>query len=765
MQMWTNTLTGLGLGLPRLGESYVNSVGNNYDQVPGSFFGDGQLFEDLGVAFAKPARALFPWRSFNFDYTNLTRSTFVPTVSSIDFQLSGGPKVRLADYNLSKCAGTTPFDQAYVGNASTDHVAVNSVIANFFRSEIYSKLTTSCGPTCDFNVGAVTPTGNNTFSCNASVQLLITCSGANCDNVNYSWSGNGLSASVPNPTFNAPSANGTYTYTVTASRSGCNAKTATINISVSGCGGGTPTNTCIDYSPQCSGNIQEIAPFQLNVATPGRYPLTISYRSQEKSVDAVVRVNGESQTVRFNQTGVNTYATVTTASFNFNANNTVGISSGNDGGYICVNRLCLGGDGGNTTQNCNFSVSAAPNDGNTNRSCGSGVTLNANCSGTNCDNISYSWSGNGLSASGASTSFNVPTSNGSYTYTVIASRPGCSNQTATTTVNVNGCSDTPAGSCTTFSEVCSGNDQEIQPKTINVASQGNYSLTISYKSSEKAIATSILVDNSPLSINYNQVSGYTTATTGSIFLSLGTHTIGLRSGSQGGYICFNSICVGDGGGNTNPTNPQPPVSGNPTNGSYEGYFDGINCSSAYGWVWNSSYPNQPINVQLLEGSTVIATTDASNYRTDLQQAGKGNGQHGFSFNLPSSLRNGQNHDLSVRVTSQGFVLYNSPKLFNCPSGARIASKDGQAKSEDEFLVVWPNPTEGHIRFRFFSQKGELSQVQLVDIQGRILKSVNVTGMGSLYEQELLIPEATTGLILLQLKQGNRIINRRIIVRR
>ena len=90
------------------------------------------------------------------------------------------------------------------------------------------------------------------------------------------------------------------------------------------------------------------------------------------------------------------------------------------------------------TPNCNFAVAPTISDGNANRACGQGVTLNANCTGSDCGSVSYSWSGNGIPANsnGSSVSFNVPGTGGSYGYSVTASKAGCANQTNGVNINV-----------------------------------------------------------------------------------------------------------------------------------------------------------------------------------------------------------------------------------------------------------------------------------------------------------------------------------------
>ena len=89
------------------------------------------------------------------------------------------------------------------------------------------------------------------------------------------------------------------------------------------------------------------------------------------------------------------------------------------------------------TNTCDFNISASSF--NSNPACGSAFTLNANCSGANCSGVSYTWTGQGGVRNGQQVSYNAPNSNGSYTYTLTASRSGCSDKSANVTVTVNNC--------------------------------------------------------------------------------------------------------------------------------------------------------------------------------------------------------------------------------------------------------------------------------------------------------------------------------------
>lgn len=104
----------------------------SYDKCPGSRF---------GVSFEESQNTLeskLGWLPFNnFDLTNISKFTFIPTSSAADYTTSS-PDIytNFKDIILAKCAGTTPFDRVYANDYSTDHVAVDENIGNRFLNEI-----------------------------------------------------------------------------------------------------------------------------------------------------------------------------------------------------------------------------------------------------------------------------------------------------------------------------------------------------------------------------------------------------------------------------------------------------------------------------------------------------------------------------------------------------------------------------------------------------------------------------------------------------
>ncbi len=69
--------------------------------------------------------------------------------------------------------------------------------------------------------------------------------------------------------------------------------------------------------------------------------------------------------------------------------------------------------------------------------------------------------------------------------------------------------------------------------------------------------------------------------------------------------------------------------------AYGGYVDGGMGNLVYGWAWDPSTPNTPVDVQVtvrraLDGSIVLQqTVTADQYREDLEANQKGNGLHAF----------------------------------------------------------------------------------------------------------------------------------------
>lgn len=115
-----------------------NANSTSYDLAPGARFG------------ANPLDAINAWiNAYSFAITGKLKisknivqyNNFIPTVSSVAYTFPNDESFSIyknfTGINLSKCAGTTPFDTVYAPISDLDHVQINKEIANWFRSEIY----------------------------------------------------------------------------------------------------------------------------------------------------------------------------------------------------------------------------------------------------------------------------------------------------------------------------------------------------------------------------------------------------------------------------------------------------------------------------------------------------------------------------------------------------------------------------------------------------------------------------------------------------
>lgn len=93
---------------------------------------------------------------------------------------------------------------------------------------------------------------------------------------------------------------------------------------------------------------------------------------------------------------------------------------------------------------------------------------------------------------------------------------------------------------------------------------------------------------------------------------------------------------------------------------YEGYVDDCDCTRIAGWCWRADRPDGPVELTIHDGERELGRTRADKFRRDLLLAGKGNGKHGFHFDLPAEYLQRAHGSLSVRVADGGFELVGSP---------------------------------------------------------------------------------------------------------
>lgn len=107
-----------------------------------------------------------------------------------------------------------------------------------------------------------------------------------------------------------------------------------------------------------------------------------------------------------------------------------------------------------------------------------------------------------------------------------------------------------------------------------------------------------------------------------------------------------------------------------------GWLDAADCTSFRGWTCDPDSFSTAIDVHFYEDppqpSTYLGKTTASNTRSDVASSCGGTTNHGFSFPIPATLKNGSNHIIhayAINTPSGGNnpELSGSPKVINCPA--------------------------------------------------------------------------------------------------
>jgi hypothetical protein len=109
--------------------------------------------------------------------------------------------------------------------------------------------------------------------------------------------------------------------------------------------------------------------------------------------------------------------------------------------------------------------------------------------------------------------------------------------------------------------------------------------------------------------------------------------------------------------------PEKKLLASPAASTTGGSFDLINDEQIAGWAWDRSRPRDHVQVNILDGETVLATVDAVRFRQDLFDARIGHGDYAFTHPLPAQLKDGKPHGIRLIVAGTDVELTGSPKTF------------------------------------------------------------------------------------------------------
>ena len=85
----------------------------------------------------------------------------------------------------------------------------------------------------------------------------------------------------------------------------------------------------------------------------------------------------------------------------------------------------------------------------------------------------------------------------------------------------------------------------------------------------------------------------------------------------------------------------------------------------YGFMWDRSQPDAAPLVDLIIDDQYVLRVPASVYREDLKDRGYGDGRHGFWFESPWWVRDGNPHTIEVRDVATGKPVQGTPMILTC----------------------------------------------------------------------------------------------------
>ncbi|RRB04617.1 PQQ-dependent sugar dehydrogenase [Larkinella rosea] len=188
-------------------------------------------------------------------------------------------------------------------------------------------------------------------------------------------------------------------------------------------------------------------------------------------------------------------------------------------------------------------------------------------------------------------------------------------------------------------------------------------------------------------------------------------------------------------------------------GNFEGYLSMVNCEEMRGWVWDRDKPNTPLLVEFFSDNVSIGTVEARNFRQDLKDAKKGNGEHGYIFSTPSVVKDNLSHQISAKVKNSVYTL-KSPMSLRCAPSARLVAPTAEGSLE---VVVRGNPVTGDaVEVEIRGAEGQTLLLQLSDLYGRPISERSIERAHPVERQTLPVTGHPAGLLLLRVSTASQV---------
>ena len=130
---------------------------------------------------------------------------------------------------------------------------------------------------------------------------------------------------------------------------------------------------------------------------------------------------------------------------------------------------------------------------------------------------------------------------------------------------------------------------------------------------------------------------------------------------------------------------------------------------------------------------------------------------GIQINTPQI-----NSNYSIRVSNKGSLLDGAQNFSLVITGPNLVLSDESLDATA--LVLWPNPAKDVINFQYPSFSQKVTQVTLSDLQGRVVYKSNLRSREGLLRGQIKTTDFSKGFYILNLRQGNSVLNHKIVLK-
>ena len=126
------------------------------------------------------------------------------------------------------------------------------------------------------------------------------------------------------------------------------------------------------------------------------------------------------------------------------------------------------------------------------------------------------------------------------------------------------------------------------------------------------------------------------------------------------------------------------------------------------------------------------------------------------------INSAQSGNYTITVSNKVSLLDGLQNFSLVITGPNLVLSD--AALDATALVIWPNPAKDVINFQYPSASQKVTQVTLSDLQGRVVYKSNLSSLNGLLRGQIKTSTFSKGFYILNLRQGNSVLNQKIILK-